>query len=88
MAYRKQAEKGNDEKNSYAATFHLAWLIKNEPENAGLLSEFQDAYTKLEAEYKQEKRDLEAVLAPVVNDAIKLIPETKPDNEADGDDDE
>ena len=69
----------------FGATFHVAWLLK---ENTGWLNLFKDGYAKLKAQFKEEGRDLEDVLPLVVKEAIKLIPETKPADELNGDDDE
>ena len=72
-----------DGKDLYAATFHFAWLVKNNPEDTYLQNRFRDSYSKLD----QNKRNLEDILPPVVKEALKLIAETKPANETNDDDD-
>ena len=83
--HREQAEKRSNEQDWFAAAFHNSWQLKNEPENAQAISELKNAYSNLAIRFKENERDLEAMLPLVVKQAIKLLPETKPANEEDGD---
>ena len=56
--------------NWYAATFHGAWALTSEPNWYGL-GDFRQAYQRLSEQYKLEKRDLNAVLSPVVKQMLK-----------------
>ena len=72
----------------FGATFHYGWLVKSDPKNAELLDGLRVAHSKLQSQFKEEGRDLDVALPLVVREAIKLIHETKPANEVNGDDDE
>lgn len=54
-------------------------MIKHDLENENLAKEFKKTYSKLEAQFKKEDRDLKAVLPQVVKEAIKLLPNPQTD---------
>jgi WD40 repeat protein len=71
--HQELAAKATSEENFYAATFHNAWLVKNNPENAKLIEAFQSSYEKLEAQFKKEDRNLVDYVSPVVVETIELL---------------
>ncbi len=69
--HQKQATDATTAKNWYAATFHFALLMKNDPGPAfydGLHSSLQ----KLASQFDLEERDIEPHLAIVVKESLKL----------------
>ena len=66
--------------NWFAATFHYAWLLNNDPDNSGLYDGLHDSNQKRIDEYgPEQKKDLEIFLPKVIKDALKL-PRPKPPN--------
>ena len=80
--HRERAEEHVENEQLFAAVFHQAWLLKHDLENEPLANEFKNTYSKLQAQFKEEGRDLEAILPPVVKDAIKLLPKTQSEDSA------
>ncbi len=63
--------------NWYAATFHYAILVKNDPEQALYYDGLQSSFLELKSRYEQAGRDLDPNLATVVNQALKDSPDDK-----------
>ncbi len=59
-------------KNWYAATFHYALLIQNDPEQASFYEGLQSSYEQLVSQLADEERDIELHLAMVVKESLKL----------------
>ncbi|MEQ1825776.1 MAG: protein kinase, partial [Pirellula sp.] len=70
--HQKQATDATASKNWYGATFHYAWLIQNDPDQASLYDGLQSSYEKLVSQFADEERDLELHLAMVVKESLKL----------------
>lgn len=72
--HQERATETTKEKNWYAATFHFALLMKNDPDKEASYDGLHFSFQKLKAQFKQEERDLEPHLAMIVREAIKLPP--------------
>lgn len=70
--HQKQATDATTAKNWYAATFHYAWLIQNDPDQASLYDGLQASFQELQSQFKLEGRDVELHLATVVKKSLKL----------------
>ena len=77
--HQEQAAECIKKKQLFAAVFHQAWLLKHDLENETLANDFKNAYSKLQAQFKEEGRDLAATLPHVVKEAIKLLPNPQTD---------
>lgn len=56
--------------NWFAAVFHLAWLVKNQPDGAELKDELKSAHQKLAIQFEKVGRELELILPPVVQESL------------------
>ena len=69
--------------NWFGAAFDYGWLLKIDAKGPGDLNEdellkgLQKAYSKLQTQFKEDGRDLDAVLPPVVKEAIELLPKNQ-----------
>ena len=70
--HQKQATDATTAKNWYAATFHYAWLMQNDPDQASLYDGLQASFQELQSQFKPEGRDIELHLATVVKESLKL----------------
>lgn len=70
--YREQAFQAEEQEDWYAATFHRAWLLKINPEQADAFDQFQEAYDRLKKKYALREVKLEKSLQPVVTQMLKL----------------
>jgi WD40 repeat protein len=70
--HQKQATDATTAKNWYAATFHYAWLMQNDPDQALLYDGLQASFQELQSQFKLEGRDIEPHLATVVKESLKL----------------
>ena len=70
--HQQQAKDAAAAKNWYAAVFHFALLMKNDPDQASLYDGLQSSYEKLVSQFADEDRDLELHLAMVVKESLKL----------------
>ncbi len=70
--HQKQATDATTAKNWYAATFHYAWLMQNDPDQASLYDGLQSSYEQLVTQFADEERDMELHLAMVVKESLKL----------------
>lgn len=70
--HQKEAISATTAKNWYAATFHFALLMKNDPEQAPYYDGLQSSFQKLESQYEQVELDLESHLAMDVRESLKL----------------
>jgi hypothetical protein len=70
--HQKQATDATTAKNWYAATFHYAWLMQNDPAQASLYDGLQASFQELQSQFKLEGRDIELHLATVVKESLKL----------------
>ena len=70
-------------KTGSGAAFDYGWLLKIDAKGPGDLNEdellkgLQKAYSKLQTQFKEDGRDLDAVLPPVVKEAIELLPKNQ-----------
>ncbi len=71
--HQAQATDATTAKNWYAAVFHYALLMQNDPDQASY-DGLQSSFEKLNSQFEQEERDLEPHLATVVREALKLPP--------------
>ena len=70
--HQKQATDATTAKNWYAATFHYAWLMQNDPDQASLYDGLQASFQELQSQFKLEGRDIELHFATVVMESLKL----------------
>ena len=69
--HRKQAISAERLNDWYAATFHYAWLLQNEPSNSEYRQGLESSHKKLLKVFEAKKRDLEPHLSSVVREALK-----------------
>jgi hypothetical protein len=72
--HQERATEATNEKNWYAATFHFALLMKNDPDRAAFHDGLYSSFQKLKSHFGQEDRSLEPHLALVVQEPLKLPP--------------
>jgi hypothetical protein len=65
----ESAERGED---WYAATFHRAWVVRRDPDNAETHNRFRAAFHRLQAEYEEGERDVGPYLAPIVKEVLAM----------------
>jgi eukaryotic-like serine/threonine-protein kinase len=70
--HQEQAKAATTAKNWYAATFHYAWLIQNDPDQAALYEGLQSSYEQLVSQFEDEQREVVAHLATIVKESLKL----------------
>jgi len=72
----EQAKKAEQEKDWFAATFHRAWVMKSDPEQAKSFDLLHKAREELEREFAQKNKDgdknLSDYLSPVVKTMLEL----------------
>ncbi|MCA8986545.1 MAG: protein kinase [Planctomycetaceae bacterium] len=70
--HRGQAAAAVKSQNWYAATFHFAVLLQNDPDQSLYLEDLHTSYEKLQSSFAQQGNDLEPYLANVVREALKI----------------
>ncbi len=70
--HQKQATDATTAKNWYAATFHFALLMKNDPGRAAFYDGLHFSFQKLESQFELEGRNIELHLAIVAKESLKL----------------
>ena len=70
--HQKQATDATTAKNWYAATFHYAWLMQNDPDQASLYDGLQSSYGKLVSQFAEDERDVDSHLATIVKESLQL----------------
>ncbi|MCP4787296.1 MAG: protein kinase [Fuerstiella sp.] len=70
--HQEQATAATTAKNWYAATFHFALLMKNDPDQVVCYDGLHLSYQELESQFEQQELDLERHLAMVVKESLKL----------------
>jgi WD40 repeat protein/serine/threonine protein kinase len=70
--HQEQATAATTAKNWYAATFHFALLMKNDPDQTAFYDGLQSCFQKLKSQFEQQELDLEPHLATVVRESLKL----------------
>lgn len=70
--HQEQATAATTAKNWHAATFHYAWLKKQEPDNALWYDGLQSSFQELKSQFEEQELDLESHLALVVRESLKL----------------
>jgi hypothetical protein len=70
--HQNQATDATASKNWYGATFHYAWLIQNDPDQASLYDGLQSSYKQLVSQFADEGSDVESHLATIVKESLKL----------------
>jgi hypothetical protein len=78
--HQEQATAATTAKNWYAATFHVALLMKNDPDAASLYDDLHSSFQKLKSQFEQQDLDLESHLASVVRESLKLSRGKEPPN--------
>ena len=71
---REQAKKAAADKHWFAAAFHYAWLVKNDPEQPKLHKKLRKAHKNLlrDSESKEKHMNIKVILPTVVKEALKL----------------
>ncbi len=59
-------------KNWYAAVFHYALLMQNDPDHASFYDGLQTSYEHLSSQYADEERDVDSHLATIVKESLKI----------------
>ena len=70
--HQEQATVVTTAKNWYAATFHFALLMKNDPGQAAFYDGLHLSFQNLASQFELEGRDIELHLATVVKESLKL----------------
>ncbi len=70
--HQERATAATAAKNWYAAVFHFALLMKNDPDNASFYDDLHSSFQKLKSQFEQEELDPEPYLATVVQETLKL----------------
>jgi eukaryotic-like serine/threonine-protein kinase len=70
--HQEQATATTAAKNWYAATFHFALLIKNDPDQAAFYDGLQSSFQELKSQFQQQELDIEPHMAPFVKESLKL----------------
>ncbi len=70
--HQAQATDATTAKNWYAAVFHYALLMKNDPGRATFYEGLHFSFQKLASQFELEERDIELHLAMVVKESLKL----------------
>ena len=70
--HQEQATSATTAKNWYAATFHYAWLMKNEPDDAMLYDYLKSSFQELKSQFEEQELDLEPNLSRVIRESLKL----------------
>ncbi len=71
--HQEQATAAITAKNWYAAVFHYALLMQNDPDQASYYDGLQSYFEKLKLQFEQAGRDLESHLARVVKESLKRV---------------
>ena len=69
--HREQLELARQNLNSFAETFHAAWLMKIDPNRVQPYDHFRSAFEKLQKEYEQQNKELDPYLPSVVQEMLK-----------------
>lgn len=76
--HQSQAMQAVADKNWYAATFHYAWLLRNDPDRAHFGDELQSCHQELADWFTEDGRDAESSLVPsIVTESLKLVRENE-----------
>jgi hypothetical protein len=70
--HQEQVTAATTAKNWYAATFHFALLMKNDPNQTSYFDALQSSFQELKSQFEQQELDLEPHLATVVRESLKL----------------
>lgn len=70
--HQEQVTAATTAKNWYAATFHFALLMKNDPNQTSYFDALQSSFQELKSQFQQQELDLEPHLALVVRESLKL----------------
>ena len=70
--HQEQATAATTAKNWYAATFHFALLMKNDPNQTSYFDALQSSFQELKSQFEEQELDLEPHLALVVRESLKL----------------
>jgi len=71
--HQEQATAAATAQNWYAATFHYALLVKNDPDQTSFCDGLQSSFQKLKSQFEHEARDLEPLLPMVVKESLKPV---------------
>lgn len=76
--HQSQAMQAVADKNWYAATFHYAWLLRNDPDRAHFSDELRSCHQELADWFTEDGRDAESSLVPsIVTESLKLVRENE-----------
>lgn len=70
--HQEQAKDATAAKNWYAATFHFALLMKNDPGRDAFYDSLHSSFQKLKSQFELEGRDIDLHLANIVKESLKL----------------
>ncbi len=70
--HQEQATAATTSKDWYAATFHFALLMINNPDELSFYDGLQSSFQNLKSQFEQTKRDLEPHMAPFVKESLIL----------------
>lgn len=70
--HQEQATAATKTESWYAAVFHSALLLKNDPDQATYHDGLHHSFKELQSQFEQEERDLELLLPKVIKESLKL----------------
>ncbi len=70
--HQEQAAAATKAENWYAATFHYAWLLKNDPDQTTYFDNLHSSFHELGSQFKQKELDIEPHLKTFVKESLKL----------------
>lgn len=72
--HEEQARAATEEQDWYAATFHYAVLVKNNPDQGLYFDDLEFSFQKLQSQFEQRDRKIELHLASVVHNSLQVPP--------------
>ncbi len=70
--HQEQATTATTAKNWYAAVFHYALLMQNDPDQASFYDGLQSSWEQLVSQFAGEERDVDSHLANIVKESLQL----------------
>ena len=70
--HQERARESESEEDWYAAAFHFAWLINNDPEQAEFYDGLQSSHERLAAQFERAGIEHEIYLANVIKDSLEF----------------
>lgn len=75
--HEEQATAATQAENWYAAVFHFALLMKNNPDEASFPDGLQHSFNELQSQFEQKEIDLKRHIPGVIKESLKLLQENK-----------